>query len=330
MILTLLGHVKQKPEAPGGDQKERTGLFGALARGLLKTRKSLGDGFERLIGAHARLDDAFMEELEEILYSADIGTQITTRIVEDLRRDVKRNLLKDTTAVVEYIKKELTEILIKDTPQERPDEAIPKPFVLLVVGVNGSGKTTTIGKLAAKLTANGKKVLLAAGDTFRAAAIGQLEVWAKRCGADFVSQQEGADPAAVIYDAMAAAKSRGVDVVIADTAGRLHSKVNLMEELKKINRIIDREIPGAPHETLLVLDATTGQNAVNQARLFHEAVGISGIALTKLDGTAKGGVVINITETVKTPVKLIGVGERAEDLRPFDPAAFVAAIFSRK
>ena len=330
MILTLLGHDRNKDSLPEEAPQKRKGFFSSLVKGLSKTRRNLNDGFDRLVGAHAKLDEEFMEELEEILFAADIGPEITMRIVGDLRRDVKRNLLKNTGEVVDFIKRELTDILIKDTPQEPVDMEIPKPFVLLVIGVNGSGKTTTIGKLAAKLVAKDKKVLLAAADTFRAAAIEQLETWAKRAGTDFVRQKEGADPAAVVYDAMQAAKSRGVDVVIADTAGRLHSKVNLMEELKKVKRVIEREIPGAPHETLLVLDGTTGQNAVNQAKMFHEAVGITGIVLTKLDGTAKGGVVINITESAKTPVKLIGVGERAEDLRPFDPVSFVAAIFSGK
>ncbi|MDH5639372.1 MAG: signal recognition particle-docking protein FtsY [Nitrospinota bacterium] len=316
--------------APEEEPKQRKGFFSALAKGLSKTRRNMNEGFERLVGAHAKLDEEFMEELEEILFAADIGPEITMRIVGDLRRDVKKNLLKDTGEVVEFIKKELTDILIKDTPKEQEDVEIPKPFVLLVIGVNGAGKTTTIGKIAAKLVANDKKVLLAAADTFRAAAIEQLETWSRRAGTDFVRQKEGADPAAVVYDAMQAAKNRGVDVVIADTAGRLHSKVNLMEELKKVKRIIEREIPGAPHETLLVLDGTTGQNAVNQAKMFHEAVGITGLVLTKLDGTAKGGVVINITESAKTPVKLIGVGEKAEDLRPFDPQSFVSAIFTGK
>jgi fused signal recognition particle receptor len=333
MILTLLGHTRQTAETQAAvavADNSPAGLFGALVRGLAKTRQSIIGGFDRLIGAHAKLDDAFMDDLEETLFAADVGPEVTARIVGDLRRDVKRNLLKNSAEVVEFVKKELTDILLKDTPDEPATAQIPKPFVILVVGVNGSGKTTTIGKLASMLKARGLKVLLAAGDTFRAAAIEQLQTWADRSGADLIRQKEGADPAAVIFDALAAAKSRGHDVVIADTAGRLQNRVNLMEELKKMNRIIDREVPGAPHETLLVLDATTGQNAVSQARLFHGAVGLTGIVLTKLDGTAKGGVVINITETVKTPVKLIGVGEKIEDLRPFDPEQFVAAIFAGK
>ena len=328
MILTLLGHggLPAQPEAPAKEPETSGGLFGALARGLAKTRQSIAGGFERLIGAHVKLDDAFMEDLEETLFAADVGPEVTARIVGDLRRDVKRNLLKSSTEVVDYVKKELADILEKDTPPER-DSPLPKPFVILVVGVNGSGKTTTIGKLASMLKARGKKVLMAAGDTFRAAAIEQLQTWADRSGADIIRQKEGADPAAVIFDALAAAKKRDVDVLIADTAGRLQSKVNLMEELKKINRIIDREMPGAPHETLLVLDATTGQNAISQAKLFHEALGLSGLALTKLDGTSKGGVVVAIAEEMGLPIRFIGVGEQVDDLKPFIAEDFVAALF---
>jgi fused signal recognition particle receptor len=267
-----------------------------------------------------------MEELEELLFSADIGVEITMRIVSDLRGSVKKNLLKDTSQVIGFIKKELVEILARDMAADTLDLTI-KPFVILVIGVNGSGKTTTIGKIAAQLTEKGRSVILAAADTFRAGAISQLEEWAKRANCDFVHHKTGSDPSAVVFDAIKAAAARGRDVMIADTAGRLHSKVNLMEELKKIKRIMGREADGAPHETLLVLDATTGQNAINQAKMFHEAVGITGIVLTKLDGTAKGGVVINIMDSLKLPVKLIGVGEGIDDLRPFNPQEFVDAIF---
>jgi len=305
---------------------EKKGFFRRLVTGLSKTRKNLNEGFDRLIGSHTKLDEEFMEELEELLFSADVGVDITMRIVSDLKADVKKNLLKNTSEVIGFIKKELVEILNRDLETEKP-VSTDKPFVILVIGVNGSGKTTTVGKLAAKLNAKGHSVLLAAGDTFRAAAIDQLEEWARRANADLVRHQAGSDPSAVVFDAYKAAVSRGRDVMIADTAGRLHNKVNLMEELKKIKRIIGREAEGAPHETLLALDATTGQNAINQAKMFHEAIGITGIVLTKLDGTAKGGVVINIMDSLKLPVKLIGVGEGVDDLRPFKADEFIDAIF---
>lgn len=327
MVFGLFGR-KSQPQADSGpvQQENKKGLVGRLFDGLSKTRQNFANSFERLIGAHAKLDDEFMEELEEVLLSADVGVEITTRIVSDLRRDVKKNLLKNTSEVVEYVKKELIAIIAQDI-RDPATESPEKPNVILVVGVNGSGKTTTIGKLTARLCAEGKTVLLAAGDTFRAAAIEQLEEWARRSAVDIVRHQPGADPSAVAFDAMKAARARGRDVLIVDTAGRLQTKSNLMEELKKVKRIIAREMPGAPHETLLVLDATTGQNAVSQAELFHEAVGLTGLVLTKLDGTAKGGVVINIMERIKTPVKFIGVGEGIEDLRPFDHAEFMDAIF---
>jgi len=319
------------PEAGKTDGKSdapsQKGIFGRLFDGLAKTRKSLNQGFERMIGAHAKLDDEFMDDLEEVLLAADLGVDISMRIVSDLRKDVKRNLLKNTTEVVEFVKKELIAIINQDIKDLGSDSS-DKPRVILVTGVNGSGKTTTIGKLSAQLVSEGKTVLLAAADTFRAAAIDQLDTWAKRSNTDFVRHSPGADPSAVAFDAIKAAQARGRDVMIIDTAGRLHTKSNLMEELKKIKRIISREMPGAPHETLLVLDATTGQNAVKQAQMFHEAVGLTGIVLTKLDGTAKGGVVLNIMEQLKVPVKLIGIGEGIDDLRPFDPQEFMNAIFT--
>ncbi|VAX17750.1 Signal recognition particle receptor FtsY [hydrothermal vent metagenome] len=327
MIHSLFDDASEEPhktDEPGGGEKE--GFFRRLVTGLSKTRKNLNEGFDRLIGSHAKIDEEFMEELEELLFSADVGADITLRIVSDLKADVKKNLLKDTSEVIGFVKKKLVEILNRDMEQDTP-VSTDKPFVILVIGVNGSGKTTTVGKIAAKLNAKGHSVLLAAGDTFRAAAIDQLEEWAKRANADLVRHQAGSDPSAVVFDAYKAAVSRGRDVMIADTAGRLHSKVNLMEELKKIKRIIGRQAEGAPHETLLVLDATTGQNAINQAKIFNEAIGITGIVLTKLDGTAKGGVVINIMDSLKLPVKLIGVGEGVDDLRPFKPDEFIDAIF---
>ncbi|MBI4665478.1 MAG: signal recognition particle-docking protein FtsY [Nitrospinae bacterium] len=319
--------VPQTPVVTSAPETTGKGLFGGLFKGLAKTRQGLARGFERLIGAHAKLDDEFMDDLEEVLLASDIGVDITNRIVSDLRRDVKKNLLKNTAEVVEFIKKELIAIIKQDIFDQGSDSD-EKPRVILVVGVNGSGKTTTIGKLTAKFTGEGKSVILAAADTFRAAAIDQLEEWARRSNADIVRHNPGADPSAVVFDAIRAARARNRDVLIVDTAGRLHNKANLMEELKKVRRVIEREMPGAPHETLLVLDATTGQNAVNQATVFHSAAPLTGLALTKLDGTAKGGVVINIMEQLKVPVKLIGVGEGIEDLRPFDPQEFIDAVFA--
>jgi fused signal recognition particle receptor len=327
MVFGLFGRKSQTQADSGPVQPEnKKSVVGRLFDGLSKTRQNFANAFERLIGAHAKLDEEFMDGLEELLLSADVGVEVTARIVSDLRGAVKKNLLKNTSEVVEYVKKELVNIIAQDI-RDPGSESLEKPRVILVVGVNGSGKTTTIGKLTARLVAEGKTVLLAAGDTFRAAAIDQLEEWARRSSVDIVRHQPGADPSAVVFDAMKAAKARDRDVLIVDTAGRLHTKANLMEELKKVNRIISREMPGAPHETLLVLDATTGQNAVNQAAMFHEAVGLTGLVLTKLDGTAKGGVVINIMERLKTPVKFIGIGEGIEDLRPFDQAEFMNAIF---
>ncbi|MBF0170867.1 MAG: signal recognition particle-docking protein FtsY [Nitrospinae bacterium] len=316
----------ERADRPGPAQ-EKKGLFRRLAEGLSKTRKNLNDGFDRLVGAHVKLDEPFMEALEEVLLSADIGIDLTTRIVADLKKDVKKNLLKSPGQVVGFIKEKLISIIESEVEDTGADTDVV-PRVILVIGVNGAGKTTTIGKLTARLTREGKSVLLAAGDTFRAAAIEQLATWAERSGADLVRHQQGSDPAAVVFDALAAAKARKRDVLIVDTAGRLHNKENLMKELEKIRRIIGREIPSAPHEVLLVLDGTTGQNAVNQARLFGEIIGVTGIVLTKLDGTAKGGVVINIMDQLRIPVKLIGVGEGIDDLRPFEPREFVEAIFT--
>ncbi len=337
MVFGLFGRKKEEPleesakvsEENSADevQPKKSGFFKRLSTGLTKTRKNLNDGFDRLVGSHAKLDDDFMDELEEVLLSADIGVDITMRIVSNLRLDVKKNLLKDTAQVVAFVKKELVAIITQDVT-DHAIETDEKPYVVLVIGVNGSGKTTTIGKMTAKLTAEGKTVLVAAADTFRAAAIDQLEEWAKRSNADLVRHQPGSDPSAVVFDGLKAATARGHDVMIADTAGRLHNKANLMEELKKIKKIMGRENPGAPHETLLVLDGATGQNAVNQARVFHDEVGVTGIVLTKLDGTAKGGVVINIMEKLRIPVKLIGIGEGIDDLREFDAKDFVDAIFT--
>ncbi|OGW09117.1 MAG: signal recognition particle-docking protein FtsY [Nitrospinae bacterium RIFCSPLOWO2_12_39_15] len=300
--------------------------FERLKSGLSKTRTGFLSGLNNIIG-RGKIDEDFFEGLEELLITADVGIHSTTLILQGLMEDVKKNKLKEPKDVEQCLKERILKIISHDNCSLKTNGY--NPFVIMVIGVNGSGKTTTIGKLASRYIKEGKKVLLAAGDTFRAAAIEQLEIWGKRSGCPVIKHQSGADPSAVIYDAVQSAKAREYDILIADTAGRLHTKVNLMEEMKKIKRIMGRELQGAPHEILMVLDATTGQNAVSQAKLFNEAVGITGIALTKLDGTAKGGVVINIIDELKIPVKLIGVGEGVDDLREFEPEAFVDALFER-
>src|SRR3989338_458720 len=305
---------------------EKKGLFEKLKSGLSKTRNGFILGLNSVIG-RGKIDEDFFEGLEELLITADVGIHSTTLILQGLMEDVKKNKLKEPKDVEQCLKERILKIISYDNCSLKTNGY--NPFVIMVIGVNGSGKTTTIGKLASRYIKEGKKVLLAAGDTFRAAAIEQLEIWGKRSGCPVIKHQSGADPSAVIYDAVQSAKAREYDILIADTAGRLHTKVNLMEEMKKIKRIMGRELQGAPHEILMVLDATTGQNAVSQAKLFNEAVGITGIALTKLDGTAKGGVVINIIDELKIPVKLIGVGEGVDDLREFEPEAFVEALFER-
>ena len=302
----------------------RKGFFGRLVEGLAKTRSNIVSGIDSIFSGFSAIDDDFYEEIEETLIMGDLGIQTTMSIVEDLRKKVKEQHIREP--------EECKELLINSIKEqmdlgENAYEFEHRKSVVLVIGVNGVGKTTSVGKLAGQLKDDGRRVILAAADTFRAAAIEQLTEWASRAGVELIAQQEGSDPAAVIYDAVAAAKSRKADVLICDTAGRLHNKKNLMEELKKINRIIDRELPGAAKEVLLVLDAATGQNAVNQAREFQHAADITGIVLTKLDGTPKGGVVIAIREELKIPVKFIGVGEQLDDLQPFDPDAFADALF---
>ena len=299
------------------------GFFDKIKAGLTKTRDALSNTLGQVFSGFSELDDDFYDELEESLILADLGVETSGKAVERLRKRVREDHLKTTEEAKNSLKDILTEMLNVGTPELN---LTTRPSVILVIGVNGVGKTTTIGKLATRLVKEGKKVLLVAGDTFRAAAADQLEIWAGRSGADIVRQHEGADPASVVFDGIQAAKARNVDVILIDTAGRLHNKQNLMNELNKISRVIDRELPDAARETLLVLDATTGQNGLIQARQFKEAAGITGIVLTKLDGTAKGGIAIAITKELGVPVKYAGVGEGVDDLKPFDPMEYAEAI----
>ena len=301
------------------------GFFDRLKEGLQKTRKSITEKIDQVLVSFGKVDEELFDELEEILITSDLGIETTMKIIEDLKQKVKERKIIDPMLVKDLLKEELLEILEKGGNELKLDS---KPSVIIVIGVNGVGKTTSIGKIANLYKKQGKKVLLAAGDTFRAAAIDQLEIWAERVGTDIIMQKEGSDPAAVIFDAAQAAKSRKADVLICDTAGRLHTKKNLMEELKKVSRVLDRELPGVDRETLLVLDATTGQNAISQAKTFSETADITGIVLTKLDGTAKGGIVVAIKSELDIPVKLIGVGEQIDDLQKFNAKEFVDALFS--
>lgn len=305
--------------------EEKKGFFSRLVEGLTKTRNNIASVFDDIFSGFSSIDEDFYEELEEILIMGDLGIHATMQIIEDLKAKVKENHIKEPAEckqlLIDSIKEQMR---IGDTAYEFEN----RTSVVLVIGVNGVGKTTTVGKLAGKLREEGKKVVLAAADTFRAAAGEQLTEWARRADAYMIGGQEGADPAAIVYDAVQAAKARKADVLLCDTAGRLHNKKNLMEELKKINRIIDREFPEAYRETLVVLDGTTGQNALAQAREFKEAADITGIVLTKLDGTAKGGIAVAIQAELGIPVKYIGVGEHIEDLQKFDPDEFVNALFA--
>lgn len=300
------------------------GFFSKIKEGLAKTKDGFIGKIDDLMSFGKKIDDEFYEELEELLIQADVGVNTSIQLVENLRKAAKERKLQDAAELKVVLKELIAELM---GSEKSPVNLKGSPAVIVMVGVNGAGKTTTIGKLAYNFREEGRKVLLAAGDTFRAAAIDQLEVWAGRVGCDVIKHNEGADPAAVVYDSIQAARARQTDVLIVDTAGRLHTKTNLMEELKKIFRVISRELPEAPNEVLLVLDATTGQNAVNQAKLFGQAAGVTGIVLSKLDGTAKGGVVIGIKSELKIPVKYIGVGEQISDLKEFDPKEFVDALF---
>lgn len=301
-------------------------FFSKLKESLTKTRQTFVSKVAELVQVHGKIDDEFYEELEEILLQADVGVAATCRLIDEIQEDVKKQKISDPEEVrdllAEKMKGLLGESVLLDTSAT--------PTVILVVGVNGVGKTTTIGKLAYRLRGEGKKVLLVAADTFRAAAIDQLEIWSDRTDAGIIKHQPGSDPAAVVYDGIQAAQKRGIDVVLIDTAGRLHTRANLMEELCKIKRVISREVPAAPQEVLLVVDAATGQNAVRQAELFKNATEVTGIALTKLDGTAKGGIVLAIKEELGIPVKLVGIGEGVEDLKDFDSDEFVEALFAEE
>lgn len=299
------------------------GLFQKIKNGLAKTREGVMKQVDSVFKSFTKIDEELFEELEEILVSSDVGVATSEYIISELRARVKKEGAADPDEVKNLLRAVMAEML---SGGEELDLST-KPSIILVIGVNGVGKTTTIGKMAADLKSRGKRVILAAADTFRAAAIDQLEIWAGRAGVEIVKHQEGSDPAAVIFDAISAGKARGADVIICDTAGRLHNKKNLMDELVKISKVIDREMPGAARENLLVLDATTGQNAVNQAKLFKEAAGLTGIVLTKLDGTARGGVVFAIKHELSVPVKYIGVGEGIDDLQPFNSKDFVDALF---
>lgn len=305
--------------------EEKKSFFRRLKEGLTKTHQSLVSKIDQLVAGREKIDEHLLSELEEILITSDIGVKTTQELLENVMVKVKRQEIEDGDLLKKNLQEQIFRIL---SQQEKPlDLSSSRPLVIMVIGVNGTGKTTTIGKMAQKFKAQGFSVLLVAGDTFRAAAIEQLEVWGQRVNCEVIKQKSGSDPSAVVFDALKAAKSRGIDIILVDTAGRLHTKINLMEELKKVKRIMSREVPGAPHEVLLVLDATTGQNAISQAKTFNEAVGVTGIVLTKLDGTAKGGILIAISDELKIPLRYIGIGEKADDLREFNARDFVEALF---
>jgi len=308
-----------------GDKK---GLFARLKSGLSRSRASLGDGLAGLLLGRKSVDAQLLEDIETVLLTADVGVEATLRVTRNLTGRLSRNELADADALLAALREELVAI-VRPIAQPLETTTAAPPFVILVVGINGAGKTTSIGKLAKQLQSEGRRVMLAAGDTFRAAAVEQLKVWGERNDIPVIAQQSGADSASVIYDAVEAARARNCDVLIADTAGRLHTQTGLMDELKKVKRVIAKLDATAPHEVLLVLDAGTGQNALAQAQQFRQAVGVTGIALTKLDGTAKGGIVFALAEKLGLPVRFIGVGEGIDDLRPFEPDQFVAALFER-
>ena len=325
----MFGFGKKKQNEPSAEQDTaQPGFFERLKLGLARSRSTFSDGLADLVLGKKKIDDDLLEELETLLLTADVGVDTTQRIIDDLTDRVKRKTLSDPAALSEVLQAQLVEILKQcECPVVEPQPG--KPQVILMVGINGAGKTTTIGKLAKKLQNDGQKVMLAAGDTFRAAAVEQLQTWGERNNIPVIAQATGADSASVIFDALQAAQARGMDVLIADTAGRLHTKDNLMDELSKIARVMKKLDEDAPHEVMLVVDAGTGQNAINQAEQFFKAVGLTGITLSKLDGTAKGGIVFAIAERVGVPIRFIGVGEGIDDLRPFDAEEFVKALFEK-
>ncbi len=325
----MFGFGKNKSGEKPEERQDKPGLLARLRQGLARTGQLLNTDIRDLVPVGRKIDDELLEELETRLLMADVGVEATTAIIQDLTKRISRKQLDDSTALFAALREDMAAIL---APSSRPlvIDGTHKPFVILMAGINGAGKTTTIGKLAKRLQGEGKSVMLAAGDTFRAAAVEQLQVWGERNGIPVIAQGSGADTASVIFDALQAAKSRGIDVLIADTAGRLHTQSNLMEELKKVKRVLGKIDPEAPHEVLLVLDAGTGQNALQQAQQFHQAIGVTGLALTKLDGTAKGGIIFAIAKRLGLPIRFIGVGEGIDDLRVFEAGEFVEALLSEK
>jgi len=315
------------PEPEIVPPKNTEGLFERLKIGLSKTRKNIGGKIDNLIKSTRKLDDEFFEELEDILIQGDVGMNTSLELVGNIKAAAKKKKINQPEEVTELIKDEIAKVL--GSTSSPLNISAGKPAIILVVGVNGAGKTTSIAKLANRFKNENKQVILAAGDTFRAAAIDQLQIWADRVGVELIKHQEGSDPGAVVYDAISAARARKADILIIDTAGRLQNKTNLMKEIGKVRKVIEREMPDAPHEVLLVLDATTGQNAVSQAKIFGEATGVTGIILTKLDGTAKGGIIIAVAKELDIPVKLVGIGESLEDLRDFSPDIFAQALFEK-
>ncbi|MBW2028592.1 MAG: signal recognition particle-docking protein FtsY [Deltaproteobacteria bacterium] len=308
--------------------EDKKGLFKKLKEGLSKTRTGLTGRLDGLLFGKKEIDEDILEEIEEILFTSDLGVATTQELLDMLQEGVRKKELNDPQKLKQALKDSMRSFLeVGEKDHSSPGENEPR--VVMVIGVNGVGKTTTIGKAAHMLKEQGKKVMLVAADTFRAAAIEQLDIWAERISAEVIKQAPGADPSAVVFDAISAAQSRNIDVVLIDTAGRLHTKTNLMDELRKIHRVAGKRLPGAPHEVWLVLDATTGQNAISQAQMFHETLGVTDIILTKLDGTAKGGIVVGIAHQLKIPIKYIGIGEKLDDLRPFDASEFVEAIWGR-
>jgi fused signal recognition particle receptor len=310
----------------GKQEESQAGLLTRMRQGLSKTRSGFTGRLDQLMFGKKEIDEGILEDLEEILFTSDLGVSTTQELVEILADGVARKELDKPEKLKSALKEHIRTFL--EVPETGSNEPKPgEPLVIMVIGVNGVGKTTTIGKMAKRFRDQDRNVMLVAADTFRAAAVEQLEIWGERVGVSVVRQQQGADPSAVVYDAVASARARDMDIVLIDTAGRLHTKANLMDELQKVARVAGKSLPGAPHEVWLVLDATTGQNAISQAEMFHGAIGITGIILTKLDGTAKGGIVVGISHQLKLPILFIGIGEKLDDLRPFDPTEFVDAIF---